>query len=162
MEEPGPLVSVGPAEPSDLFLVFIRVPSSAVRGHNVFNLSVPACSGPSPNTWSPPGPTSSLPDFSCLFLSTLLSPLLSSRVRFPLVLPDLLPPTISLSLFGSLLTFPGPFLYGSVYRTHTTKALSPLMSGQLCLSSASVSPARTIPFSRRGTLHGSMPGSCLG
>lgn len=112
----GPVVSVGPAEPTDLLLVLIRVHSSAVRGYNVFTLSAPARSGRSPSTWS-------LPDF-CLFLSTFLSLpflLLSVFLLSSLFFNHLF---ASLSLSSSRLAFPGPPLCGSGCKTHTTKAVS--------------------------------------
>lgn len=112
----GPVVSVGPAEPTDILLVLIGVHSSAVRGYNVFTLSAPACSGRSPSTWS-------LPDF-CLFLSTFLSLpflLLSVFLLSSLFFNHLF---ASLSLSSSWLAFPGPPLCGSGCKTHTTKAVS--------------------------------------
>lgn len=54
----------------------------------------------------------STPFFSCPFSSC--SPRSSSSNHL----------FASLSIFGSLLAFPDPFLCGSVYRTHTTKAVS--------------------------------------
>lgn len=115
-----------------------------------------------------PGPTSSQP------ASPISSSLSSSVYSFLLLSVFLLFSSLfsnhlfaSLSLFSSLLAFPGPFLCGSGCRTHTTKALSPPMpcsslasgsiSHRLCVSSASASPAKAVSFSRIATLYGSTP-----
>lgn len=159
----GPVVSVGPAEPTDLLLVLIRVHSSAVRGYNVFTLSAPARSGPSPSTWS-------LPDF-CLFLSTFLSLpflLLSAFLLSSLFFNHLF---ASLSLPSSQLAFPGPpslwlWLQDSYYKGCLLPCLS-LASVLYLYHTSSVSPlpvfpARAVSFFRIATLYGSMPGSCPG
>lgn len=76
LEEPGPLVSVGPAEPTVIFLVLMGVHSFGVRGYNMFILR------PLTQYMESSSPSIPLPDFSCLFLFTLLCLPLFSLVYF--------------------------------------------------------------------------------
>lgn len=77
LEEPGPLVRVSPAEAT----------AYPYKGPQLWSKRMqcvhPLLLHALPNSWSLPQPTPSPPDFSCLFLSTLLCLHLSSLVHFP-------------------------------------------------------------------------------